>query len=65
MKVITFLLKIKNDKPIIQEVYDTLIQLKEKCVYLFDEGLIYNYRSFIELSYKGLEESLSKNQTKV
>lgn len=65
----TFLTKdknLKNDEPtkIIQEVYDTVIHLKEKGAYLFDEELVYNYRSFIELSYKGLEERLSKNQTK-
>ena len=65
----TFLTKdknLKNDEPtkIIQEVYDIVIELKEKGGYLFDEEIVYNYRSFIELSYKGLEERLSENQTK-
>lgn len=53
---------IENDEPteIIQQIYDTARDIKANGGYLFDQELVYNYRSFIELSYKGLGNRIEK-----
>ncbi|WP_210136796.1 hypothetical protein [Staphylococcus sp. GDH8C109P] len=64
-KAYTFLTEGKDtedDNPtkIIKDVYLTAMSIKENGGYLLDDKLIYNYRSFIELSYKGLEKRNAK-----
>lgn len=53
---------VENDEPteIIQQIYDTAMDIKANGGYLFDQELVYNYRSFIELSYKGLGNRIEK-----
>ncbi|MBF2226252.1 hypothetical protein H3966_10690 [Staphylococcus epidermidis] len=40
---------------IIKEIYDNTVELKKKGGFLLDEAFVYEYRSFIEITLRGLE----------